>query len=105
MHRVEQPAPLISYTSGTGNCIHALPKHVHRMVGHIPTIATPMGWDTTYPKDSIVATDGSFLFCVRYHSWEIATADEDILLKVGGPGAGWNRMVRPLQHTFCEMHM
>jgi hypothetical protein len=62
---IEQPTPpLIAYTSGIGNCIHALPKHVQqRLVGHIPTLAMPPGWDTTDPKDLIVATYGSCQFC------------------------------------------
>jgi hypothetical protein len=84
-HYVEaQPTSLNTYTSGIGNCIQALQKHVQLLVGNIPTLATPMGWDTTEIKDLIVATDGSVLFRVRYHSWVIATSDEDILLTGGG---------------------
>jgi hypothetical protein len=48
----------------------------------------PPGWDTTNPKDLIVATDGSVLFSIRYHIWAIATSDEEILLKGGGPDEG-----------------
>jgi hypothetical protein len=55
------------------------------MVGNIPTIATPLEWDTTQPKYFIVATYGSVLFGVGYHSWVIATSDEEILLTGGGP--------------------
>jgi hypothetical protein len=84
----EQPTPLNTYTSGIGNCIHALPKHVQRLVGNIPIIDTPRGWDITEPKDIIVATDGSVLFGVGYHSWVIATSDEDILLTGGGQDDG-----------------
>jgi hypothetical protein len=73
-----QPPPFNTYISGIGNCIQALPKHVQRLVGNIPTI------DTTEPKDLIVATDGSVLFGVGYHSWAIATSEEEILLTGGG---------------------
>jgi uncharacterized protein YozE (UPF0346 family) len=84
----EKPTPLNTYTSDIGNCIHALPKHVQRLVGNIPTLATPTGWDTTEPQDLIVATDRSVLFGVGYHSWVIATSDEDILLTGGRPDDG-----------------
>jgi uncharacterized protein YozE (UPF0346 family) len=46
------------------------------------------GWDITEPKDIIVATDGSVLFGVGYHSWVFSTSDEDILLTGGGPDDG-----------------
>jgi hypothetical protein len=83
-HYVEsQPTPLNTYTSGIGNSIQELPKHIQRLVGSIPTIATPTGWDTTDPKDMIVATDGSVLFGVGYLSWVIANSDEEILLTGG----------------------
>jgi hypothetical protein len=78
-----QPTPLNTYTSGIGSCIQALPKHVHKLVGNIPTLATPTVWDTTEPTYLIVAMDGSVLFGVRYHSWEISTSDEDIMLTGG----------------------
>jgi hypothetical protein len=38
--------------------------------------------------DLIITTYGSVLFRVGYHSWLIATKDEDILLSVGGPYDG-----------------
>jgi hypothetical protein len=88
-HYVEaQPTPLNTYISGIGNCIHTLTKHVQRLVGNIPILDTPRGWDITEPKDIIVATDGSVLFGVGYHNWVIATSDEDILLTGGGPDDG-----------------
>jgi hypothetical protein len=83
-----QSTPLNTYISGIGNCIYAGPKRVQCMVGNIPTIDTPRGWDITEPKDIIVATDGSVLFGVGYHSWVIATSEEDILLTGGGPDGG-----------------
>jgi hypothetical protein len=84
----EQPTLLNTYTYSIVNCIQALPKHVQRLVGNIPTINTPTGWDTAEPKDLIVATDGSVLFGVGYHSWVIATSEEEILLTGVGPYDG-----------------
>jgi hypothetical protein len=77
-----------THTSCIGNCVQALPKHVQRLVGNIPTLNTPMGWDTTEPKYLIVATNGTVLFGVGYHSWVIATSEEEILLTGGGPDDG-----------------
>jgi hypothetical protein len=88
-HYVEaKSTPLNTYTSGIGNCVQALPKHVQYLVGNIPTLDTHMGWDTTYPNYLIVATDGSVLFGVGYHSWVIATSEEEILITAGGLGDG-----------------
>jgi hypothetical protein len=39
-------------------------------------------------KDMIVPMDGSVLFGVGYHSWVIATADEEILITGDGPDDG-----------------
>jgi hypothetical protein len=36
----------------------------------------------------IIATDGSVMFGVGYHSWLVATTDEDILMAGGGPDDG-----------------
>jgi hypothetical protein len=36
----------------------------------------------------IIATDGSVSLGVGYHSWVVATEDEDILLQGGGPDYG-----------------
>jgi hypothetical protein len=83
-----QPTPLNTYISGVGNCIHALPKHVQLLVGNIPILDTPRGWDITEPKYIIVAMDRSVLFGVGYHIWVIVTSDEDILLTGGGPDDG-----------------
>jgi hypothetical protein len=80
-----QSTPLITYTSGIGNCMHALPKHIQPLVGHFPPLNMPTRWDTTDPKDLILATDGSFIFGVGYHSWVITISDEEILLTGGGP--------------------
>jgi hypothetical protein len=48
----------------------------------------PTGWDPKTPVNIIIATDGSVTFGVGYHSWVIATEDEDILLQGGGPDDG-----------------
>jgi hypothetical protein len=76
------------YTSSIGECLHALPKHVRRLVGNIPKLDLPADFDCTAPTDPIIATDGSVLFLVGYHSWLIATKTEQIILGGGGPGDG-----------------
>jgi hypothetical protein len=73
------------YTSYIGECFHALPKHVQRLVGNIAEIALPANFDCTEPTDLIVATYGSVLFGVGYHNWLISTKDEHTLLQGGGP--------------------
>jgi hypothetical protein len=90
-----QPTPLMAYASGIGNCIHALSKHVQHLVGHIPTPDMPTGWDTIEQKYFIVATDLLVLFGVGYHSWVIATYDEEILFTVSGPYDGDPLLMTP----------
>jgi hypothetical protein len=80
--------PLVTYTSNIGCCIKALPRHIQRLVRDIPTLRTPSGWDSTIPVNIIIATDGSVTIGVGYHSWIVATEDEDILLQGGGPDDG-----------------
>jgi hypothetical protein len=80
--------PLVPYTSNIGCCIKSLPRHIQRLVGDIPTLRTPSGWDPTIPVNIIIATDGSATFGVGYHIWIVATEDEDILLQGGGPDDG-----------------
>jgi hypothetical protein len=79
------PPPLLPYTSNIGTCIKALPRHVQRLVGDIPALWTPAVWDPTTPVKIIIARDGSVTLGFRYHSWVVATEDEDILLQGGGP--------------------
>jgi hypothetical protein len=67
-----------------GNCIKALPRHVQRLIGDILTLRTPPGWDPIIPVNIIIAADGLVTLGVGYHSWVIATEDEDILLQGGG---------------------
>ena len=56
------------YQSEVGDSFHSLPKHVRRLVGNIPKLTLPADLDPTEPQDLIVATDGSVLFDVGYHS-------------------------------------
>jgi hypothetical protein len=86
---MSDPPHLVPYTSNIVNCIKALPRHVQRLVGDIPTLRTPPGWDPITPVNIIIATDGSVTLGVGYHSWVIATEDEDILLQGGGPDDGY----------------
>jgi hypothetical protein len=49
---------------------------------------TPSGLDPTTLVNMIIVTDGAVTFGVGYHSWVVATEDEDILLQGGGPDDG-----------------
>jgi hypothetical protein len=80
--------PIVTYTSNIGCCIKSLPRHIQRHVGDISTIRTPSGWDPIISVNIISATDRSVTFGVGYHSWIVATEDEDILLQGGGPDDG-----------------
>jgi hypothetical protein len=79
---------LVPCKSNIGCCIKALLRHIQRLVGDIPTLRTPSGWDPTIPVNIIIATDGSVTLGVGYHSWIVATEEEDILLKGGGTDDG-----------------
>jgi hypothetical protein len=76
------------YQSEIRDSFHVLPKHVIRLVGYIPALTLPANLDPTEPQDLIVATDGSVLFDVRYHSWLVSTKDEEIIVTGSGPGDG-----------------
>jgi hypothetical protein len=76
------------YKSEIGECFHAPSKHVRRLVGNIPDIAMPANFDCTEPTDLIVATDGSILFRLGYHSWLVLTKYEHTLSHGGGPDDG-----------------
>jgi hypothetical protein len=65
-----------------------LPRHVQRLVGNIPPHQLPTTWDATKPVDIIVATDGSVLFGIGYHSWILALDNEEIITSGGGPDDG-----------------
>jgi hypothetical protein len=61
---------------------------VQRLVGDISAFWTPAGWYPTTPVNIIIATDRSVTLVVSYHSWVVATEDEDILLQGGGTDDG-----------------
>jgi hypothetical protein len=71
-----------------GCCIKALLRHIQRLIGDIPSLRTPLGWDPTLPVNIIIATDGYVTLGVGYHIWTIATEEENILLQGGGPDDG-----------------
>jgi hypothetical protein len=78
----------VPYTSNIGCCIKALPRYIQILVSDIPTSRTPSGCDPIIHVDKIIATDVSVTLGVGYHSWIVATADEDIILQGGGPDDG-----------------
>jgi hypothetical protein len=51
-------------------------------------LTLPADIDPTEPQDLIVATDGSVLFDVGYHSWVVSTKDEEIIISGVGPDDG-----------------
>jgi hypothetical protein len=80
--------PSVQYQSSLGEFFFALPRHVQRLVGNIPPHQLPTTWDATKPVDIIVATDGSVLFGVGYHSWIITLDNKEIITSGGKPGDG-----------------
>jgi hypothetical protein len=85
----EENEPAAShYQSEIGDSFHSLPKHVRLLVGNIPQLTLPADLDLTSPQDLVVATDGSVLFDVGYHSWVVSTKDEEIIISGGGPDDG-----------------
>jgi malic enzyme len=74
---------VIEYTSGIGDSCQTLPRHIQRLVGNMPDLELLNGTEETEEKYLIVATDGSVVFGVGYHSWVIATDNEKVLLKGG----------------------
>jgi hypothetical protein len=74
--------PTVSH-SEIGASFYSLPKHVRRLVGNIPQLTRPTDFDPTEPQDLIVATDGSALFDVGYHSWVVSTKDKGICVSRG----------------------
>jgi hypothetical protein len=57
-------------------------------VGNIPDLDLPADFNCTEPTDLIIATDGSVLFGVGYHSWLIATKKEQVIIRGGGHDDG-----------------
>jgi hypothetical protein len=80
---------VITYTSGIGDGFQALPRHIQRLVGNIPDLELLNGSEENEEKDLIVATDGSVVCGVGYHSCVVATDNEKVLLKGGGPDDGY----------------
>jgi hypothetical protein len=92
-HHITQITKLVPYVSAIGEVFHALPRHMHSLVGDIGEFQTPRQWDITKEVDLIIATDGSVLFGVGYHSCILATESEDILLAGGGPDDGPSKYI------------
>jgi hypothetical protein len=76
-----------NYTSSIGILFIALPRYIHQLTGDIPALPTPTPFDFDVPVYLIIATDGSVIFGVGYHGWVLATKEETILLRGGGPDA------------------
>jgi hypothetical protein len=68
---------------------------MHRRSSNLPT---PFDFDE--PVDLIIATDGSVLFGVGYHGWVLATKEETILLRGGGPDDGIQSLMTSYQSDF-----
>lgn len=81
--------------STLGESLHALPRDVQRLVGHIPATCFPRDWNVVTPANIIIATDGSVLFHIGYHSWPILMPIEDILVVGGGPDDGPTNSMTP----------
>jgi hypothetical protein len=84
----EGPTHIHNYTSGIRLSFLALPRQIQRLTGDIPALPTPPPFDLDKPVDLLIATDGSVLFGVGYHGWFLATKEETILLRGGGPDDG-----------------
>jgi hypothetical protein len=76
------------YEKGIGNSGRQLPRHVKRLVGDIAALDVPDNWDSNEPRELLVATDGSVVSGIGYHSWVITTMDEQVILSGGGPDDG-----------------
>jgi hypothetical protein len=112
------PTHIHNYTSGIGISFLALPRHIQRLTGDIPALPTPTPFDFDEPVDLIIATDGSVLFVVGYHGWVLATKEEKLLLRGGGPDdgiqslmtsyrselGGAGRRSRSVRHTISFSH-
>jgi hypothetical protein len=79
---------VITYTSDIGDSCQALPRHMQRLVGNIPDLEFLNRSEENEEQDLIVATDGSVVVGVGYHRWVVATDNDKVLLKGGGPDDG-----------------
>jgi hypothetical protein len=78
---------IMSYQSCLGTVAGALSLHVQRLIGCVWHFQLPTNLDCTIEVDIIIEMDG-LLFGVGYHSWLIATMEEEILMAGGGPDDG-----------------
>jgi hypothetical protein len=76
------------YRSCVGAAAGALPLHIQRIIGDMRHFQLPPHLCFTMKVEIIIALDCSVLFGVGYHSWLIATTDEDIFMAGGGPDDG-----------------
>jgi hypothetical protein len=72
---------MIEYTSGIGDSFQMIPRRIKRLVGNISDIELLNGIEETEEQDIVLATDGSVVFGVGYHSWVVVTDNERVLLK------------------------
>jgi hypothetical protein len=82
------PTHIHNYTSGIGLSFLTLPRHIQRLTGDIPALPTPPPFHLDEPVDLIIATNVSVICGVGYHGWVLATKEEKILLRGGGPDDG-----------------
>jgi ribonuclease HI len=76
------------YDTVIGYSGRQLQRHVQRLVGDIAALDVSETWDSNEPRDLLVATDGSVVFGVGYHSWVTTTMNEKVILSGGGPDDG-----------------
>jgi hypothetical protein len=74
---------LLPYQSCVGEAAGALALHYQRLIWDMRHFQLPPRLDCTMEVDIIIVMYGSVLFGVDYHSWLIATTDEDILMAGG----------------------
>jgi hypothetical protein len=73
---------VIEYTSGIGETYNTLPRHIQRLVSNIRELDVPNEMDVTVDQDIIVATDGSVIFGVGYHSWVVSTVNHFLITRI-----------------------
>jgi hypothetical protein len=71
---------LLPHQSCAGAATRWLLLHVQRFLGDMRHFQLPPRLDCTMEVDIVIATYGSVLFGVGYHSWLIATTDEEICM-------------------------
>jgi hypothetical protein len=93
MVKYQQPVMIITpmllpYQSCVGAAAGVLPLHVQRLKGELRHFQRSPRLYCAMEVDIIIATDGSVLFGVGYHSWIIATTDKEIIMAGGGSDDG-----------------